>query len=75
MMRAAKLPLTETVFPSRTNYILVRFRDAEQVFRSLWNEGIILRDQRKQRGLENCLRITVGLPGGMPAGDHRYRRA
>ena len=55
-----KLPLTETVFPSKTNYILVRFRDAERVFRSLWDEGIILRDQRKQRGLENCLRITVG---------------
>ncbi|WP_413482096.1 histidinol-phosphate transaminase [Morganella psychrotolerans] len=55
-----KLPLTETVFPSETNYILVRFRDCERVFRSLWNDGIILRDQRKQRGLDDCLRITIG---------------
>ncbi|AOM40723.1 histidinol-phosphate transaminase [Xenorhabdus hominickii] len=54
------LTLVETVFPSETNYILVRFTDAELVFKSLWDQGIILRDQRKQPGLENCLRITIG---------------
>ncbi|MBI6548559.1 histidinol-phosphate transaminase [Xenorhabdus lircayensis] len=55
-----KLTLVENVFPSETNYILVKFTDAEIVFKTLWEQGIILRDQRKQLGLENCLRITVG---------------
>ncbi|PHM67302.1 aminotransferase [Xenorhabdus stockiae] len=55
-----KLILVEKVFPSETNYILVRFTNAEFVFRALWDQGIILRDQQKQPELENCLRITVG---------------
>ncbi|CDL83049.1 histidinol-phosphate transaminase [Xenorhabdus szentirmaii] len=55
-----KLALVETVFPSETNYLLVKFIDKEKVFKSLWDKGIILRDQSKQPGLENCLRITVG---------------
>ncbi|SFU26872.1 histidinol-phosphate transaminase [Xenorhabdus koppenhoeferi] len=55
-----KLELVENVFPSETNYILVKFTDAEMVFKTLWDQGIILRDQRKQPGLDNCLRITIG---------------
>ncbi|MDE9459522.1 histidinol-phosphate transaminase [Xenorhabdus bovienii] len=55
-----ELAMVEKVFPSETNYILVKFTDAEIVFRTLWEQGIILRDQRKQAGLDNCLRITIG---------------
>ncbi len=55
-----KLAIVEKVFPSETNYILVKFYDAETVFKTLWHQGIILRDQRKQPGLEGCLRITIG---------------
>ncbi|MDC9588993.1 histidinol-phosphate transaminase [Xenorhabdus sp. XENO-10] len=56
----SKLTLVENVFPSETNYILVKFINAEFVFKTLWKQGIILRDQSKQPGLENCLRITIG---------------
>ncbi|OTA16399.1 aminotransferase [Xenorhabdus vietnamensis] len=56
----SKLTLVDNVFPSETNYILVKFINAEFVFRTLWEQGIILRDQSKQPGLENCLRITIG---------------
>ncbi|MDC9612968.1 histidinol-phosphate transaminase [Xenorhabdus khoisanae] len=59
----SQLALVENVFPSETNYILVKFTDAEIVFKTLWDKGIILRDQRKQPGLENCLRITIGNRG------------
>ncbi|HHR6029639.1 TPA: histidinol-phosphate transaminase [Providencia alcalifaciens] len=55
-----ELPLVETVYPSETNYILVRFTDGAKVFKALWDQGIILRDQSKQPGLVNCLRITIG---------------
>ncbi|WP_353243269.1 histidinol-phosphate transaminase [Providencia sp.] len=54
------LSVVEKIYPSETNYILVRFTDGNKVFKALWDQGIILRDQSKQPGLENCLRITIG---------------
>lgn len=54
------LSVVEKVYPSETNYILVRFTDGAKVFKALWDKGIILRDQSKQPGLINCLRITIG---------------
>ncbi|MTH47374.1 histidinol-phosphate transaminase [Intestinirhabdus alba] len=48
------------VFASETNYILVRFADSGRVFKTLWDRGIILRDQNQQPSLSGCLRITVG---------------
>ncbi|WP_145557866.1 histidinol-phosphate transaminase [Yersinia aldovae] len=50
----------EQVFTSESNYLLARFTAASNVFKTLWDQGIILRDQNKQPGLSNCLRITVG---------------
>ncbi|SUC19284.1 histidinol-phosphate aminotransferase [Proteus mirabilis] len=54
------LPNVEQVYCSETNYILVKFTDADCVFRSLWDQGIILRDQQRQYGLAGCLRISIG---------------
>lgn len=50
----------EQVFPSETNYILARFTASSLVFKTLWDRGIILRDQNKQPGLSGCLRISIG---------------
>ena len=54
------LPCVEEVFPSETNYLLARFTDSATVFKSLWDRGIILRDQNNNRGLAGCLRISIG---------------
>ncbi|OOF50956.1 histidinol-phosphate transaminase [Rodentibacter genomosp. 1] len=54
------LPLVEVVYPSEANYLLVKFKDGQKVFRSLWEQGIILRDQHKALNLKDCVRITVG---------------
>ncbi|KAA9001117.1 histidinol-phosphate transaminase [Affinibrenneria salicis] len=54
------LPCVEQVFPSASNYLLVRFTPDSHAFQTLWDEGIILRDQSKQPGLAYSLRITVG---------------
>ncbi|MCR3755529.1 MAG: histidinol-phosphate aminotransferase [Sodalis sp. Psp] len=48
------------VYPSASNYLLVWFDPAYQVFKTLCNRGIILRDQSNQPGLADCLRITIG---------------
>ena len=55
-----KIPCVEQVFDSETNYILARFTASSAVFKSLWDQGIILRDQNKQPSLSGCLRISVG---------------
>ncbi|KGD72182.1 histidinol-phosphate aminotransferase [Tatumella morbirosei] len=52
-------PLVEQVYPSSANYLLVRFAQTT-VFRALWDQGIILRDQSKNPGLSGCLRISIG---------------
>lgn len=50
----------EQVFDSETNYVLARITASSAVFKSLWDQGIILRDQNKQPSLSGCLRITIG---------------
>lgn len=55
-----QLSVVQQVFPSETNYILARFTDSPAVFKTLWDQGIILRDQNKNPGLAGCLRISIG---------------
>ena len=54
--------LIEKIFPSDSNFILVRFRSAPAVFSFLTKKGIIVRDRSSVLHGENCLRITVGTP-------------
>jgi histidinol-phosphate aminotransferase len=53
-----ELPLTERVYPSDANFILVRFRNADDVYKYLINRGIVVRN--KSNAVKNCLRITIG---------------
>ncbi|WP_029593275.1 histidinol-phosphate transaminase [Franconibacter pulveris] len=55
-----EVPCVERVFDSETNYVLARITASSAVFKSLWDQGIILRDQNKQPSLSGCLRISVG---------------
>ncbi|HEY2933273.1 MAG TPA: histidinol-phosphate transaminase [Acidobacteriota bacterium] len=50
------------VFPSEANFLLFRVRDAARVFSQLRSQGILIRDVSGAKGLENCLRVSVGLP-------------
>jgi histidinol-phosphate aminotransferase len=45
-----------TVFNGWGNYILVKFSDGDSVFKSAWDNGIILRNTP----IDNCVRISVG---------------
>lgn len=53
------LPIVDCVYPSDANYVLIKFKN-DNVFKALWDQGIILRDQHKQIGLANCIRISIG---------------
>lgn len=54
------LNMVEKIYPSDSNYILVKFKNGQYIFKTLWEKGIILRDQHKQHGLANCIRISIG---------------
>ena len=54
-----ELHIVEEVFPSKANFLLVRFADADRAYSSLLKNGIVVR-RRGERRFRNCLRITVG---------------
>ncbi|HDR1546186.1 TPA: histidinol-phosphate transaminase [Pasteurella multocida] len=54
------LPCVENVFQSDGNYLLVKFKDGQRIFKTLWDQGIILRNQHSALMLANCIRITIG---------------
>ncbi|MCX8112982.1 MAG: histidinol-phosphate transaminase [Bacteroidia bacterium] len=56
------LPIVETVFPSETNFLLVRFREARDVYRALLSRGIVVRYRGNLPLCENTLRLTIGTP-------------
>ena len=54
------LNIVKKVYPSDANFILVEVTDANKIYDSLVDEGIIVRDRSKVTLCEGCLRITVG---------------
>jgi histidinol-phosphate aminotransferase len=50
------------VFPSDSNFLLVRMNDARKIYEQLCERGIIVRDRSKIVLCEDSLRITVGTP-------------
>jgi histidinol-phosphate aminotransferase len=52
-----------TVFPSGTNFVLVRLRDADKVFDGLKARRILVKNVNGWHPLlANCLRVTIGTP-------------
>lgn len=57
-----QLSFVEKVFPSQTNFLLVRVAEAKKLYQYLLKKSIIVRNRSTQPGCENCLRMTVGTP-------------
>jgi len=55
-----ELSITEIVYPSDANFLLVKVRDADFIYNTLIDKRIIVRNRSSVIG--NCLRITVGKP-------------
>lgn len=56
----SKFSMVTKVFPSDSNFLLVKFTDPKMVYKHLASNGIVVRDRSNQPGCEGCLRITVG---------------
>nr|WP_281351803.1 histidinol-phosphate transaminase [Enterobacteriaceae endosymbiont of Donacia sparganii] len=53
-------PCIKTIFNSKTNFILIKFNNSNNIFNMLNKKKIIVRNQNHEKKLHNCLRITVG---------------
>lgn len=60
--RLKVLPIVKKVFKSDANFLLVKFIDKSIVFKTLTENGVIVRDRSSLEGCGNSLRITVGTP-------------
>ena len=55
----------EYVYPSSTNFILLRQKSGHELFSVLSKDGIVTRNQNHEPALRNCVRITIGSPESM----------
>lgn len=60
--RLGEVPAVEQVYPSDANFLLFRCPEASRICSLLLDDGIVVRDRSSLRGLENCIRVTVGAP-------------
>jgi histidinol-phosphate aminotransferase len=58
----ALLPEVIKVFPSDTNFLLVKVHHPDAVYQALIGKGIVVRSRAKEPGCEGSLRITIGTP-------------
>ena len=50
----------EKIYPSDANFLLVKFRQKDKIFKLLQENKIIVRDRGNMHGCKDCLRITIG---------------
>jgi histidinol-phosphate aminotransferase len=53
-----KMRITEKVYPSDANFLLVKVKNATRIYNTLIDKSIIVRNRSSV--VENCLRVTVG---------------
>jgi histidinol-phosphate aminotransferase len=53
---------TWQVYPSHTNFFLIRTPNAAEAYQDLLKNGILVRRQDHYAGLEGCIRVSVGTP-------------
>ncbi len=54
------LPYCKKVYPSDSNFLLVKLDNAQDIYKYLTQSGIIVRNRSKINLCENCLRVTIG---------------
>lgn len=59
--RLKTLSCVEEVYPTDANFVLVKVMNADEMYTSLTQKGIIVRNRNRVTLCGNCLRITIGL--------------
>lgn len=50
----------DTIYPSSTNFVLIRTQPGIQLFDYLVQQGVVTRNQGHEAALKDCVRITIG---------------
>lgn len=56
----SKIDFVMAIYPSETNFLLIKVTDANAIYNQLIGKKIIIRNRDKI--LKDCLRITIGIP-------------
>lgn len=56
----AQCSIVERIYPSDSNFLLVKVDNADKWYQELIQKGFVVRNRSKEPLCENCLRITVG---------------
>jgi len=57
-----ELKIVEHIYPTDSNFVLVKVNDANATYNYLVDKGIIVRNRSSVSLCLDCLRITVGTP-------------
>jgi histidinol-phosphate aminotransferase len=60
--KLSEIPVVTGIFPSDANFLLVKVKDAPEIYKKLIQHKIVVRDRSGVTLCEGCLRITVGTP-------------
>lgn len=55
-------PFSYRVYPSDANFLLVDVGNANGMYESLVNQGVVVRNRHSVQKCQGCLRITIGTP-------------
>lgn len=55
-------PFVKKIYPTDANFVLVKTSDAENIYKFLLDEKIVVRNRNNVELCEGCLRITIGTP-------------
>lgn len=55
----------EKVYPSATNFVLLKIKPNIDLFKALLDDGIVTRNQHHEPKIQNCIRITIGTQSSM----------
>ncbi len=58
----AAAPVVKKIFPSDSNFLLIKVDDPDKVYDYLTANGVIVRNRSRLPLCQGCLRITVGTP-------------
>lgn len=61
-LKLKEFAFVKVVFPSNSNFLLIKVDDADKRYKQLIDYGIVIRNRSNVKGCENCLRITIGTP-------------
>jgi histidinol-phosphate aminotransferase len=60
--KLSQVSCVEKIYPTDANFVLVKMADADEIYRFLLGEKIVVRDRSRVELCAGCLRITVGMP-------------